>query len=528
MARNAAPRNMLPLHYVASLLQRHFLQICLLVALGCAVTVFGFGIWICLSAPSNIRGVELNVILTIQKMLNGKPLYTDPSEIPFDIAQYSPLYYLLCAGLADFLGVSFDDPARIMRLCRLVSLVITSLTVAGCFFFTKRVLGVRTPLAVISSAFALIATSPWYFLARPDALMSLTMLASFAFAVASGSRHSAISYFYLFLSVCLGWASALAKQSGMQTIIIVPLYFLFIGQFQKFAAVLAATAVVGGIAYGILTHTYAQLIPNVVGGVTTNGVRLDNAFAKTYTVFFSNFSFVLGLTLLGMIHWARRPRIDDRHAFFLVSLPVLLVFATVTGLKGGSAENYYNEFLIVAAIAAACFVQDIDPIGSSPPFMGDQRFVVTLVASYLLCFLPYWTLVPQFARYYGWRINPTVSLLIPKDSLWSDDYRAVGRQLRSDLASDPAGLVLSFNLALNSFIPERCVVPQKDLADTSYDLGIVDYSLFQYCVAQGRIKYVLTDGDARIPDSFLGANISDRFVLERRIGKIAIYRWRNQ
>ena len=498
----------------------------MLVTLGCAVTVLGFGIWICLSAASNIRGIEMNVVLSIQKMLIGEPLYTDPGDIPFDIAQYSPLYYLLCAGLAKLLAVSFDDPARVITLGRLVSLLITSLTIAGCFFFTKETLGVRTPLAVISSAFAFIATSPWYFLARADALMCLTMLASFAFAVASNSRHSALSYFYLLISVCLGCASALAKQSGVQTIIIVLFYLLFMRQFRKFAVVFAATAVVGGIAYGVLTHTYAQLIPNVGGGLNT-GVRIDNAFAKTYTVFFSNFSFLLGLTLLGMIHWARTG-IDDRHAFFMVSLPALLVFATVTALKGGSAENYYNEFLIIGAIAAACYVQDTDPKGSSTPLMGDQRFLVTLVASYLLCFLPYWTLVPQVARYYGWRINPRVSLLIPKDSLWSDNYRAVGRQLRADLASDPEARVLSFDLALNSVIPERCVVPQKELAEAFYDRGIVDYSLFQHYVAQGRIKCVVTEGDARVPDSFLGANISDRFVLDRRIGEFAIYRWRNQ
>jgi predicted membrane protein DUF2142 len=500
------------------------LQAAFIASLGCAVAEFGLGLWLCVSGVPDVRGVELNVVRTIQKTLLGQSLYTDPAALPFDAAQYSPLYYAICLGLVRLAGVAADDPARIMVIGRTFSFLVSLGICAGSVWFASRGLGVRRSVAVVAGAVAFVTTSPWLFLLRPDGLMCATVLTSLALAVASGTRHTRSSYWCLVLSVGLGCMAVWAKQTGVEALLIVFLYFVVIREFRKSAIVVALAATFGLGSLALLVRSYPQMLPNIIGGID-NGISLGAAFEKTYRVFFSNFAFLVALVLTGFVFLPPSRR-DHRDAMFLVSLGVLFAIATVAGLKDGSAENYYDEFLIVAILAAARLVQAID--SSEPVAQGRPRLLMTVVAAYLVCSLPFWT-ASQVRRYWWLPINPVnhprTSWIIPRTSLWSEDYRLAGAQLSAGFASRPDALVLSFDRALGAFLPDRSVVPQQELATILHDRGIVDYSLFRRFVNEGRIEYVIVDESDQLPANYLGAGIANHFTFEGRVAWMMIYKW---
>ena len=92
---------------------------------------------------TELGGVEHNVIHGIQKLLLGYPLYQDPEAPPFDVIQYTPAYYVLCAGIAQVFGIAGDDARSIYLVCRTVALIFNGLTV-WLVYRCCRVAGSRT------------------------------------------------------------------------------------------------------------------------------------------------------------------------------------------------------------------------------------------------------------------------------------------------------------------------------------------------------------------------------------------------
>ena len=81
-----------------------------------------------------IGGIEINIIDGIAKILSGKKLYGDPANPPYDIFQYTPMYYYLVAGLANLLDISSADPQKIFMLSRSVALASNLLTFLIIFY----------------------------------------------------------------------------------------------------------------------------------------------------------------------------------------------------------------------------------------------------------------------------------------------------------------------------------------------------------------------------------------------------------
>lgn len=102
----------------------------------CALIVCGLGFWMIVAAPAYIRGVECNVLFTIQKALTGSRLYTNPNELPFDVAQYSPLYYLICQAVSQLFGISPID-AKAIFSWRGASRLVVRCCLSWCFTISR-------------------------------------------------------------------------------------------------------------------------------------------------------------------------------------------------------------------------------------------------------------------------------------------------------------------------------------------------------------------------------------------------------
>ena len=86
------------------------------------------------------------------------PLYMPPDVAPFDISQYTPLYYLVVAALAKVIGVSGDDPIAVTRVARAFSTLVASGIAFTAYRFVRTRLGASARTGIIASAFIIAAT----------------------------------------------------------------------------------------------------------------------------------------------------------------------------------------------------------------------------------------------------------------------------------------------------------------------------------------------------------------------------------
>jgi hypothetical protein len=454
------------------------------------------GVWIVSSGVPTVRGVDLNVILTMQKALDGLPLYTDTAAPPFDVAQYSPLFYLLTMSVSRLFGLGADSPATLLALARTISVLSGLAALWLQVRFATESLGIPRRLALGAAGFAVVATAPWLFMARPDAMALFIQLA--AFVLMAASARSADGGRLCILAALVAAAALFTKQSAIQVLPIALMFYALLGRWTLAALFATAFAAAAGTAWWLSTWWWPHFAANVIGGVD-NGISLFHAFDNTYSDFFPLYAPLLALVLLGLIRWVRRPLTWDA-AFFLAVLTGLLAVATVTALKRGSAANYYNEFLFVAAIAAAKLLHESRAGTDVAPELA-RLAPPRAAAALLICWLPF-HVVMELRDSWWKRVDPRIALMTPVFSLWSDDYAEL-RALAATVDADRR--VLAFPLAANTAFPAAMLVPQKEIAHQLFERRIVDYAAFEALVRRNELALIVTTADEQEPPrSFLG------------------------
>ncbi len=168
------------LHKVASCVDRSLLPLAVAVIPFSGLIVCLLGFWLTIAAPTEIRGVETNVLFTVQKTLAGAELYTNPSDLPFDVAA-------ILTALLSHLQISLRNPWHLTLGTMAISVIARSVSI-GCsllsflllYHLQVRTLRIPHRVAIVATAFAFASCSPWLFLARPDALMDLFLISAIA------------------------------------------------------------------------------------------------------------------------------------------------------------------------------------------------------------------------------------------------------------------------------------------------------------------------------------------------------------
>ncbi|MHB0954796.1 MAG: hypothetical protein ACYC0X_00310 [Pirellulaceae bacterium] len=484
-------------------------------AIAAGLFTFGLGLWLVTSDIPNIRGDELYVVYSVQKLLAGGPLYGDPARPPFDITQYPPLYYVITAGLARAAGIASQDAAGVTLLCRGVSFALTMMLLLVMYRFMRRQLHIGGIAAATACGFSIATTSPWYFMARPDTLMALCLVCAIYAAVISFQREGRAAHAWIVVAALFSVLATVAKQNGVQAFGVLFLAIGLSGAWARLVTVTVVYLLVGSLA-AMLTHNYlgSALMANLVEGLD-NGVSFYGALWNCFDPFFPVFALLVAFAFIIVITWFR-PRSAPIETLMAVSLVCLLGFATATALKVGSAVNYFNEFKLLAAMAVAAFLAHGSRILLQKPRpVGQLELVVSL---YLVFFLSPWSFT-QFYQFCFVRREP--GHFVSAKSLRYEACDPAVAWLRQEMAASPGMYVMSFDLALNTALAEYSVLPQRGLNEIAYARGVVDYRRLKNMLNDGSVRFLVTKKE-QIPAAYFGTSLSP-FKFVNRIAGYSMY-----
>ncbi len=436
---------------------------------------------------SDIGGIESNVIYSVLRMLAGYPLYQNPEQAPYAITQYSPIYYYLTADLSRLVGLSSDDVYDVYAVGRCISLAANIFYGWGISQLARR-LQLPASVAMLVGVLAFVFLPPQSY-GRPDSLYNALVIWTIWAVLRWNAAGSAKSSLYgAAITALLAALALFSKQSALCLPIIVGGYLLlFSGNPRKVLSFLGWYILFLGILYVGLFRQEAPLVyANVVQGVS-NGIDLANFRNNLVDHYLRPFAWLVIPALAISIRYILFEQ-GARQFIGLATLGLFL-FALATGLKWGSALNYFTEFTGLACLLVADVLWQLRNIRSDWANAG--RFGLVLGIAWV---------VPANALNFNW--GRTFGK--PTNMTQYRQEQGVAQYVKNELRQCPDCWVYStlYNSSyLNALLIRSCIVPQQDLIiGSAYPLRSFNYTDLDRAAQDGRIRFVITrDGEPEAP-----------------------------
>lgn len=469
--------------------------------------VIGLSILLVLSffSGTDIRGVESNVIYTIQRILSDNTfLYQNPNELPYAITQYTPLYYLLCDLVASVAGINAFDVLGIRQVSKLISF--TFLLTSSYYFYAILCYHIKLNKhnAFLFTSLFVVVTFPWFTITRPDVLVSAFMIMSVYFYF---NYRLNVNPFYIYLIGFLCFLSFASKQTGLLFGFVFCVYMLYRRQWNaivRFSIGFCVGLVCLGVVLYIAEYDITFLKANIVDGVSD--FSLMYAIKSPYRDFVIYYS----LLFLGVIIFIKRNLRSivlkqNSQLFFLILTSVLLfLFSAGFALKSGSGLNYFNDFIIVLLLVIACLVKQYNLL---EPMYKNKYHVFILIIGIQICIVHYIYYAPKISRgvYEEHLSNSTLRDEINtflKESVDASYFYSEDRRIN-----------------MNNF--EQCVLPQYEIYQSALHKNVFDFTNLSKDFRNGNIKYLILYSNL---NSILGIDVQEYYVLEKDIGPMHIYK----
>lgn len=492
------------------------------------------GIFLALSDITELGGKEDYVLYGIQKLLLGRPLYTDPREPPFDFVHFTPLYYYLCAGVAKILGIVPGDAIGIARLARLTSIAFSLLKFLVLFRLATRILAIPPLAALLLCAMTSIIQAPIHFLGRPDALASLVMTIALYLAFAGLSSAGSLAAFHLALAGVLSSVAIFCKQNGIQLPVLLVMGLLLSGEVRKSMVATVGVGTSFFVLWEWLRTSYGEaFLLNAILSIEVPFVFRSGL--EIFRQYFLAHAWIVGGATLLTLGWIVTPP-SSRERWWGWLLLGMLLFAMGTSLRWGAAVGYFHEFTQLALLALFYFFchwrgdgpsyspeTNNVPIGSredqgkavlAKQFLPHPSSLVGwLFLGMLLCSLPFFGCLETARLVWKKLRHPEATYAARKEA---------AQWLRHHLR--PGEYILALDAPMTNLLPDVVLAPQPELA--LFAQSRLDFSRLRDLVAAGRVPFWITDG-ATSPTPYLGAN-STPYRPRCTFGPIAIFTIREE
>ncbi|WP_316842514.1 glycosyltransferase family 39 protein [Pedobacter gandavensis] len=434
------------------------------------------------SKGTDIAGIEQNVIYSTQVFMDSAKLYLFPSDAPFSITQYTPVYYYLCGFTAKILGFNASDIPSLYIIGRIWSMIFNLITAIFIFKIASNLLKLSKNTSYLLFLMSFVYGFAHNFAVRPDSLQDMMGIASiYCFMCYYKKRDSGSNSFLLLaLTVALSAISFFAKQSGLQFIIIFLGFSILNKDWRTFLKLSLVSILIYGALMLLFRIMYPSFLHNIFGGVA-NGINIDNyiKFILTRNIFILT---VWPLILVTLYIFIKNNTIFKGNATErLLSLAALgsLIFAAVTALKMGSTVQYFIIFINLSLLIIA------------KNFEGKK--INTLFQTYLIL------VVFVYAAH-------NVKIIRNFDhNPYLEKQRAAARKVVEYIRNnrvEHSGRSLFANLSTDSTLPSRqqinneffdiCIIPQMDILEYSTGpLKIIDYKRIENMMQSGEIEFII-------------------------------------
>lgn len=428
-------------------------------------------------------GIESNVVYGIQRILLGQALYQDPAAGSYAVMQYTPLYYYCVASVASIVGTDGHDVQGIYMLCRVIALMLNLLTVIAAASII-RVWKFNWLQSLLLATPILIILTSHYFL-RGDS-MHLLFFVSAIGAYIQYLRKQRVPDVILF--ALLSAACIMCKQSGVLVAGITGSLLLFTE--RRYLA---------SLVYTICTIMFALLIACLcVGNAWTTfyqnaylGLKNGIDLAFLYNMFISQFFLELvPCYLLGgaLVYFAIKQNKNKVFTALVTGMALSWLFAVVTGIKIGSSNNYFVEFITLLVIALPYLLQN--ELSKTMRFtLFSRRVSVYIFACFALFVL-------TTSKALGLFTAVCIEKSIKNTRAEYEKELVLYKYFKEELALQPGERILftERNYLDNIFI-DYAIMPTKDVVSETYlaDSATYDYSAFTKGLNNGLVKYIVAD-----------------------------------
>jgi len=492
------------------------------------ILFFVLRLWVLTTDTFDVGGIEQNVIYSIQVYLDKGILYWSPSEAPFSITQYTPLFYYLCSFTAKVLNHSGHyDIQFLYTIGRSWNIIFNLITAFLIYKIGKSFFSLSKNKSYFLFLLSFSLNSLLNYAARPDSLSDVFAVASIYIFLYYQNKKD-LNFSGCFLTVLFTALSVFSKQSGIQLIVIFGGFLFLTGNWKALIRITICAIIIYGGFLLLFTKLYDSFLDNTVGGIS-NGVNLEWFFSyiiKRPIFLVSCLPVILiFLFLLFKNKFLLKGTLNEK--FLSLCVFGMLVFASITGLKMGSGVNYYVLFMNTSLIFILKFLN----IELGPEY-GLKRYanLPVLIMVYLF------SLTFVYGGYHFWVIN---NLNTKPDYI---AQRIATRKVADFIENDGIAQHKKYvfaNLTTNAVIPSRqglnnmlykyCLVPTMDVIEVSTGPSkVLGYNNFEKMLESGQVEYII-ESDPETPFLTILENLKairqSKFKLVKTIDGYLIYKY---
>ena len=488
-------------------------QFALWFSLGCLVVLLLIKTAFSISRHPDLSGSERSSTYGIQIVADRMPLFAEPAEPPYFIAQYSPAYYYLVGIPYRFLGWDPADIYRIQLLSRITSFGLVLMAMAIAFYTARRVLGVSTSfsLLMVCSLFALL--QQWVLTnSRVDSLLFFST-ACFVWAGLRAAKEPTDWNRYVVWAGVFAICAFFSKQSGIIHNIVIIGFLIYQRRWATLVKLIPIMAAVFVVLMGLFSGWQPRLFfLNLFGSIAVP-IMPGWFYGNTFKYMIPAFSVMLITSLLIAVSWFVRAT-DNRKTFLGISTLLFFGFSFGTTFKYGAGIGYFHEFGYVSHLAIAWFFHD---------YLNAQqvrRFSYYVFPALVMVGMLYVTSL---------QIENYVKTSFPK---LTDEYvqqKHVQQYVAPRISRQDKALVMlgpnARGWMLQQMLFRNQLAYQDDVVRLLYDAKTLDYSSFSKLVARGEVKYIiLPEPGPLYLNAFDHTFDPGAYTLEKEIDGYLIYR----
>lgn len=458
-------------------------------------------------------GVEGNVVYFIQRILDHQPLYPDPEQAPFAIAQYGPLYYYLVAAIGRITGTGAAEVQDIFLTGRFVSLVLNVVMMLVVFRICRNVFSVSIRAAITAAVTSFIFLTITSF-ARPDSLYHVFSLGSIGFLLKA--EKTGYKKGILLLSAFLAVMALFTKQTGVVLPLITGSWLIWNKKYRQLFLYSFIYLVATGAALMIidqaesLTAWYRNTIQGVNNGISP-GWYLVNFLKQLF--YGPGIVLIPAFFLIIVLVRNERRNVHQLSGYILIMLFLML---NLIGLKLGSVPGYLTEWWVMLFVLLAVYWPII-----TKAFTVVQKQLPAAVALTVLLIKMTGVLAQLQEKWQAARSPQRLAAFRKEEE--------VAQRVLALLNKDE-----SYTVFTNLYTPEsylsnllfrHALVPQLEIVSLStYPQKRYDYSALRNGLQQGTIRLMLVKDKANATRFF---DISlDKYVLIDSVNNVYLYQYK--